>query len=119
MNLVKQDIGVWVKASDELPYFEKKVYLKDINFDSVMAGNFFTDANEVVSLHISSTDTHPGFVIKRQHFNAIFWLKSIPQVYVLTEYELDMVIREFGYLTTSSGDNVETDAENFIQSLTK
>lgn len=80
-NLVKQDIGVWVKASDETPKETAAYLCKHSNRG--MSETRFNSQKEL-------WENYYGHVT--------YWLKPLEQVYVLTEDELDEIKNEWhGY----------------------
>lgn len=100
MELVKQDIGVWVKASDELPDFK---FMRSIEVRHIKTKEKFT------------TKFDP---LNRSFGNCLIeeleWLKPIKEVYVLTEDDLeDLIVKVYRH-STMQGFTLE----GFIQSIT-
>ena len=97
MKITKQDVGVWIKASDEKPAYGEEV---PVSFDGknfecmatfeertqcMLSGNgggyFYNKFQDVENKLVLSDVTH--------------WLKPLEDVYVLTEEELEEFALEF------------------------
>lgn len=93
MKLSKQDIGVWVKCSDELPMKEDIFLVKVYSSPSIMYFNGKRFESE-------------------EYRNPVEWLKPIEQVYVLTESDLEDIL--MAHIDDIDSPSVKT----FIQSIT-
>ena len=82
MKLIKQDVGVWVKASDELPNQGQDVLAsnKEDNWES----QCYLRGNEWYNTWDDDVECFPTQ-----------WLKPLKDVYVLTEDELEEFALEF------------------------
>lgn len=77
MKLEKQNIGVWVKATEELPDKAGKYWIRYTNYKGLQLTGSLFDGFKFPH--------HQGFTE---------WLKPFEQVYVLTEDELEEVIKD-------------------------
>lgn len=81
MKLEKQDIGIWVKESDEQPpYGSYHIRYKEV----VQFASYKYDDNKFIC------DTDESVVI--YDCGNVEWLKPLTQVYVLTEDELHDIL---------------------------
>lgn len=82
-KLVKQDIVVWVKASDELPDSDELMHVKIDGRKRI--GNFFDGNNGEVKFYVNMGS---GYDLGKEEFINLEWLKPVKDVYVLTEAEI-------------------------------
>ena len=82
MKLTKQDVGVWVKASDELPPDRTWLHMK-VN-DRPFVG-YLNPANNMI--YNGRQDPPVMHYLKDTK-----WLKPVKDVYVLTEDELEEIV---------------------------
>lgn len=73
MKLVKQDVGIWIKAIDELPPIKKQVIIKEFNGRMTIDSASKWDKSEV----------------------DYSWLTIVKDRYVLTESELQKLKEEY------------------------
>ena len=85
MKLTKQDVWVWVKASDELPEAHNTIYFRHIEGEAIRDDYGFWDGTRFCSKRFS------GF-FGLSFIKGIEWLKPVKGVYVLTKDELEEIV---------------------------
>lgn len=101
MKLVKQDIGVWVKADVELP------------------NNWLFKAVRLVHTKIIICDIENQLEVRPEIIHLIEWLKPFKEVYVLTEDELNMLIKDAMLWRDDTAGSINENTRLFLQTLTK
>ncbi len=111
MKLVKQDVGVWTDPKLDPPdngYY--CIRFLSINNDLIEDACEYYDGD----FYMQGDKGHPSNIDKIHS-----WLKPLPQVYVLTEEELEDLIKIRDKHCYYNNEIKRVDIKDFLESITK
>lgn len=121
MKLIKQDVGVWVSASDHLPTKEKVIF-RFAHLPEIEINGYYARFGKWESLNFSANifGTHYA----PTYNDRIEWIKPVKDVFVLTESDILNIFeagekRGLSYIDGHGYDDDKDDFDHFIKSITK